>query len=113
MTPDQVNVPPATRKVSVLARLVPAFSYAVPAPAAAVSAFLLMGVMRAMKMAESAGMAAVAGGIAEANLPTIIALCFAIAVGLIGIAVVVVRLVVSTTTVSPSAWFFVLAGCLG
>ncbi len=113
MTPDEINGQMATRKVSVLGRLVPAFSYAIPPPAAAISAVLLMDVMRAIRMAESVGLAAVAEGIAEANLPILIALSFAIAVGVIGIVVAIIRLFVTTTTASPSAWFLLIAGGLG
>ncbi len=113
MTPDEINGQMATRKVSVLGRLVPAFSYAIPPPAAVISAVLLMDVMRAIRMAESVGLAAVAEGIAEANLPILIALSFAIAVGVIGIVVAIIRLFVTTTTASPSAWFLLIAGGLG
>jgi hypothetical protein len=39
-------------RVSILARLIPAFSYALPTIGAALSAVLFMGVMRAMRNAE-------------------------------------------------------------
>jgi len=113
MTPDQINGQFATRKVSVLGRLVPAFSYAIPSTAAAVSAVLLMGVMHAIRMEGAVGLAAVAEDMAEANLPILIALSFAIAVGVIGIVVAIIRLFVTTTTASPSAWFLLIAGGLG
>ena len=111
--PDQAIESAPVRRVSVLGRLVPAFSYAVTAPACIVSALLLFGVMRAMRMAEMAGISAVAGGMAEANLPISITLYFATAVGMIGIIVAVIRLFTTNTTASPSAWFFLIAGCIG
>jgi len=110
MTPADPDTP---SRVSVLARLVPAFSYAIPALGAALSALLFIGVMQAMKAAESSGIAALGAGMAEANLPTLIGLYFAIFLGVIGIVVMVVRCFMSTTTASPSAWFFLVAGGLG
>jgi len=100
-------------RVSILSRLVPAFSYAIPAASAGVSAILLMGVMRAMRFAESSGVAAVAGGMTEANLPVLIGLYLAAFVGVIGIVVGVIRLLVPTTTASAPAWFFPSAGLVG
>ena len=111
--PDQAIESAPVRRVSVLGRLVPAFSYAVTSPACIISAVLLFGVMRAMRMAETAGISAVAGGMAEANLPISITLYFATAVGMIGIIVAVIRLFTRNMTASPSAWFFLIAGCIG
>lgn len=79
---------------------------------AALSALLLMNVMRAMRFAEAAGVGAVAGGMAEANLPVLVALYFALFMGLIGIVVMVIRCFVSITTASPSAWFFAIGAVL-
>ena len=109
MTPTDPDTP---SRVSILARLAPAFSYAIPMLGAVLSAILLMRVMEGMRNAESAGIAAVAAGIAEADLAIIIALCLAIFVGFIGIVVIVIRAFMSTTTVAPSAWFFLITGGL-
>jgi hypothetical protein len=79
---------------------------------AALSAILLMRVMEAISSVEAAGISAVAGGIAEAGLPIIVALYLAICVGFAGIVVSVIRTFISTTTASPSAWFFLIAGGL-
>jgi hypothetical protein len=110
MTPIVQAVP---TRVSILARLIPAISYALPALGAALSALLFIGVMQAMRNAESAGIAAVAGGMSEANVSTVIALYLAVFVGLIGIVVGIVRCVSPTTTASPATWFFLVAGILG
>ena len=56
-------------RVSILTRIVPVLSYALPALGAAVSALFLINVFRAMRNAETAGVAAVAAGIREANIP--------------------------------------------
>lgn len=108
-----VDEPPLPKSVSILSRLIPALSYAIPAPAAALSAILFINVMRAMRMAESAGIAAVSGGMAEATLPTLIALYLTVFVGVIGIVVAVVRMSMSTATSTASAWFFLIAGVIG
>lgn len=108
-----VDEPPTPKRVSILSRLIPALSYAIPAPAAALSAILFIGVMRAMRMAESAGIGALSGGMAEATLPMLVALYLAIFVEVVGIVVAIVRMFMSTTTASPSAWFFLVAGGLG
>jgi hypothetical protein len=89
MTPTpQVSDAQATpSRVSILARLVPAFSYAIPMLGAALSALSLLGVIRAARNAEAAGIAAVAEGMAEANLAVVVALYLAIFVGFMGIVV--------------------------
>jgi hypothetical protein len=62
------------RRVSILARLVPSVSYALGMLGAALSAAQLMRVMEAIRSAEATGISTVATGIAEADLPTIVAL---------------------------------------
>jgi hypothetical protein len=112
MTP-QAKIPDAVARASILARIAPAISYALPALGAAISALLFMGVMRGMRNAESAGMAAVLGGISEANLAILVSLYLAIVVGFIGVVVAAVRLFTPTTTSSPSGWFYLITGVIG
>ena len=113
MTPD-ANLPPAPpSRVSILARIIPALSYALPAIGAAGSAFLFINVMRAMRDAETAGIGAVSAGISEANMVIVITLYLAIVVGLIGIVAGFTRMFVKTTTASPSAWFYFVMGVFG
>lgn len=109
MTPEQ----PTPTRVSIIARLVPAFSYALPALGAAVSAMLLLGVLRAMRNAEGAGIGAVAGGISEANIAILVTLYLAIFVGAAGVVIGLVRLFTATVTASPSAWYYLIGGVLG
>jgi hypothetical protein len=92
--------------------MVPVFSYSIPMLGAALSALLFMNVIRAMRFVEAAGVGAVAGGMAEANLPVLVALYLAIFMGMIGILIMIIRCFVSTTTASPSAWFFAIGGVL-
>lgn len=110
MTPTDQMIP---TRVSILARLVPAMSYALPAFGAALSAFLFVGVLRAMRYAEAAGMAAISGGMFEANVPIVATLYLAVFVGLMGIVVGIVRCVSTTTTASPAGWFFLVTGVIG
>jgi hypothetical protein len=108
----QANDELAPSRVSILARLVPSFSYAIPMLGAALSALFLLGIIRTVRYAEAAGIAAVAGGMAEANLAVVVALYLAIFVGFIGILVMVIRSFMSTTTASPAAWFFMITGII-
>jgi hypothetical protein len=107
------EIPAALTRVSILARLVPVLSYALPSFGAAVTAFLIISVLRAMRTAEMAGAAAVAAGISEANVAILVCLYVAIAIGLGGVVIGLVRMFSSTTTASPSAWFFLITGVLG
>lgn len=110
MTPTDQVVP---TRVSILARLVPAMSYALPAFGAALSVLMFVRVMRAMRFAESAGISAISAGMYEANVPIVAALYLAIVVGMIGIVVGIVRCFATTTTASPSGWFFLVTGIIG
>jgi len=110
MTPTEQFAP---KRVSILARLVPLSSYGLPAFGAAVSAWLFMGVMQAMRNAEAAGIAAVAGGMSEANLAIIVTLYLAIFVGFAGIIIGVVRVFSNPTTASPAGWFYLVAALIG
>ncbi|MCM3871846.1 MAG: MotA/TolQ/ExbB proton channel family protein [Pyrinomonadaceae bacterium] len=111
-TPQAINKQ-SPAGVSIFARLVPVLSYLAPLAGAALSVLLIVRTFQAMRNAETAGIAAVGIGISEANLPVLVGLYFAIFLGVIGIIVIVVRCFMSTTTASPSAWFFLVAGALG
>ena len=102
----------ANQRASILARIVPAFSGWIVMLGAAISALLIMGVMNAMRNAESAGIGAVASGMAEANLSTVISLYFAIFLVGVSLVLMIVRAVTTTTTASPSAWFLVIVAVL-
>jgi hypothetical protein len=88
-------------------------SYGLAALGAAVSAWLFIGVLRAMRYAESAGIAAISAGLTEANMAIVVSLYLAIVVGLIGIVIGLVRMFTKTTTDSPSGWFFLVTGVFG
>jgi hypothetical protein len=101
-------------RVSVLSRLIPALSYAMPAAAAGLSSILFQRLMRAMSsLSWAGGPGTVKAVLSEVNLPTLIALYLAVILGVIGIVVAVIRLRAATTTASPSAWFFLIGGGLG
>ena len=110
MTPTDQAGPTS---VSILARLIPAFSYALPALGAGLSALLFINVMQAMRNAETAGIAAVAGGMSGANLAVVITLYLGIFFGLVGVIIGLVRAFATTTTASPSGWLILVMGLLG
>ena len=113
MTPaSQIEADSLPARVSIFARLVPVVSLCIPLIGEALCALMLMRGLEAMRNAEAAGIAAVAGGMAEANLAMTIALYFGLSIGFIGVVVMAIRAFAVTTTASPSAWFFALAGLL-
>jgi len=111
MTPDEEVAP--LRRVSILARIVPALSYALPALGAAISAILMLNVFKAMRNAEAAGIAAVTGGLSQANFAILVTLYLAVLVGIAGVVIGLVRFFTTTVTASPSAWYYLIAGLLG
>lgn len=112
MLPDtQIsNVP---TRVSILARVAPALSYALPALGAAISALMLINVFRAMRTAEAAGLGAVSAGISEANLAVVVTLYLGVILGFVGVVIGLVRMFTTVTTATPSAWYFLLTGMIG
>lgn len=112
MNPEELLQPAPTR-VSILARVVPALSYALPALGAAVSAMLLLNVLNAMRNAEGAGIGAVTGGVSEANVAILVTLYLATFIGGAGVVIGLVRLFTTTVTASPSAWYYLFTGVLG
>jgi len=112
VTPD-TQLPAAPVRVSILARLAPVFSYALPAFGAAISALMLINVFRAMRNAEAAGIGAVSAGIREADFPIVITLYLGVVLGFAGIIVGLVRMFTTTTTATPSAWYFLITGIAG
>jgi hypothetical protein len=103
---------PAPTRISISARLGPALSYMTAMFGAALGSLLISRMFEGMRDAESAGIAAVAGGLAESNVAALVALCLATLVGIIGIAVLIARAFISTTTTSPSSWFYLITGGL-
>lgn len=66
-----------------------------------------------MRNAEAAGIAAVAGGISEANVAIVVLLYLAVFVGFFGIIIGIVRAVLATATATPAGWLFPVMGVLG
>ncbi len=112
MTPD-TQLPSRPTRVSILARIVPTLSYALPALGAAISALMLINVFRAMRNAEAAGIGAVSGAIREANFPIVITLYLGVIIGFAGVAIGLVRMFTTVTTATPSACYFLIIGLIG
>lgn len=74
---------------------------------------LLLQVLNAMRHAEAAGISAVAAGISQANIAILVTLYLAIFVGGAGVVIGLVRLFTTTTTASPSGWYYLAAGTIG
>jgi hypothetical protein len=111
-TPQFANAQTTPSRVSILARLVPSLSYVIAMGGAGLSSLLIVRTFQGMKNAETAGIAAVAGGLSEASQTAAIALYLAIFVGVIGILIMTARSLMTTTTASPSGWFFLITGGL-
>jgi hypothetical protein len=99
-------------KVSVLARLIPAVVYLIPAFGATLSAFLMMKMMRALEENETAGIEVVLAVLAESIYPVLGSLYLQIFLGIAIFAVLIARMVMQTKTASPAGWFFILSGIL-
>jgi hypothetical protein len=112
VTPD-AQFAAAPKRASILARVAPAFSYALPALGAAISALMLINVFQAMRNAEAAGIGAVSAGIREANFPIVITLYLGVLLGFAGVVVGLVRMFTTTMTSTPSAWYFLITGVVG
>ena len=111
MPQTQIPIPPP--RVSILARVAPALSYAMPALGAAISALMLINVFQAMRDAEAAGIGALSGALREANIPIVVTLYLGVILGFAGVAVGLVRMFTTTTTATPSSWFFLITGIIG
>lgn len=85
-------------RMATIPRLLAIASFSLGALGASLSAFLLYRVLEAMCAAESAGIGAVTGGLAEPNIPVLVGLYAAIAGGFITIIVAAVRAGIATTT---------------
>ena len=109
----ETQFPTARTRVSILARVVPALSYALPAFGAVISALMLINVFRAMRYAEAAGLGAVSAGISEANLAVVVTLYLGVVLGFVGVVIGLVRMFASVTTATPSAWYFLITGIIG
>jgi hypothetical protein len=109
MIPETQTIP----RVSILARLLPSLSAWIVMLGAAVNALLLIGVMNGMRNAESAGIGAVATGLAQAQISIVLAFYLAIFVTAISIIVMAVRSFIATKTASPSGWFILVIALLG
>ena len=109
----QSHLLPRPARVSVLARFAPALSFALPALGAAISALKLINVFRGMRTAETTGIAAVSAGMREANFSIVAALYLGVILGFVGIIIGLVRMFTTTTTATPSTWYFLIIGIVG
>jgi len=102
----------ARLKVSIIARLLAALAYSVPAVGGAASSLLLTNLFRELRTSETAGIAAVMNGMKGASLPVTVSFYLGALLGVVVIMVLVVRMFIRTATASPPFWFFAIGGIL-
>lgn len=108
MINQQTPVPPERVRVSILEKLFPSLSFALAAVGGAAGAITIQSVFRALRVAETAGAAAIIGGMAEVNLVMAVFLGLAALVGVIGIVVAAARMFTENRTSSPSGVFYLV-----
>lgn len=97
-------------KVSILARLMAAFTYMIPGIGSTLSSLYLMKSFKALSNNETAGMSIMLIGLTESTIPALALLYFGAFCGLIVILVLIVRMFMETKTASPPSWFFIVCG---
>ncbi|MEO6333818.1 MAG: TonB family protein [Pyrinomonadaceae bacterium] len=110
MTPE-AHIPGPVR-VSIFERLVPSFAFAIAAISGAIGSAMLFRLLSALRQAESAGLAALFGGVAEIEFTVGVVLAGAAVLCGIGILVSIVRLFTMNTTASPPGLLFLMTGLL-
>lgn len=99
-------------RVSIFERIVPFAAFGLAALAGGVGAYLILSLMNALSAAESAGTAAISGGLAEYTMYPLVLLYLAAAVGVVGICVAVGRMGFAEQTASPSGISYIVLGGL-
>src|SRR5687767_5976130 len=107
---DQNNptIQPERVRVSIFERIVPFASLALAAVGGAAGGWSIISLMNALRAAETAGIGAVAGGLAEYTWFPLGFLYAACALGVVAICVAIGRLVIETKTSSPSGISYIV-----
>jgi hypothetical protein len=100
-------------KVSVIERIVPALSYTIAAIGGGLSGYMLLRMMQALRKSESAGISTVMAGMAEANIPVLVALYLAVFVGLIGVIISIAFQFATRKTSSSPIWLPAIPAIFG
>jgi hypothetical protein len=99
-------------RVSIFERIVPFAAFALAAIAGGAGAFLIVELFNTLAAVENAGVAAIAGGLAEYMLVPLVLLYASVGLGIVGICVAIGRMVLATTTASPSGLSYLMLGLL-
>jgi len=99
-------------RISVVERIVPMIAFALAVIGGGITAFLLQQAFSALQNAESAGVAAVAGGTAEANVAVLTGLYLGILVGFVALGIAVLRMFTAKKRASPPGLFYLLPGLI-
>jgi hypothetical protein len=112
MIESNTTVPPERVRVSIFERIVPFAALALAAIGGAAGGWSIISLMNTLRAVENAGIAAVAGGLAEYTWFPLGFLYAAAALGVVAICVAIGRLVVETKTASPSGVSYLVLGLL-
>lgn len=104
--------PTVKARISIFERIVPFSALALAASGGAAGAFTIFRLLDTLQHAENAGPAAIAGGLAEATLLPLGLFYASVILGIIGILVAVGRMIVKTSTASPSGVSYLVLGII-
>lgn len=99
-------------RVSIFERIVPFSALALAALAGGSGGAAILWMLDVLRSAETAGRAALAGGLAENTLVPLVLLYASTALGIVAILVTVGRLFIKTSTASPSGISYLVLGIL-
>ncbi len=112
MIDNNLTIQPAKVRVSIFERIVPLAAFALAAAAGGVGGALIISLLNTLYWAESAGKGALSGGLAEYTIYPLALLYAVAALGVVGICVAIGRMVISTSTSSPSGVSYIILGVL-
>lgn len=112
MIENNTTIQPERVRVSIFERIVPFASLALAALGGAAGGWAIISVITAIRQSETAGIGAVATGLAEMGMLPLVFLYGAAALGVVAICVAIGRLVIQTKTASPSGISYLVLGIL-
>jgi hypothetical protein len=112
MINNNSSTQPERVRVSIFERIVPFAAFGLAAVAGGIGGALIISLLNTLYWAESAGKGSLSGGLAEYTIYLLIFLYAAAALSVVGICVAIGRMVISTSTASPSGISYVILGVL-
>jgi hypothetical protein len=112
MIDNNSTTQPERVRVSIFERIVPLAAFGLAAAAGGIGGWTIISLITAIAQNENAGKAALSGGLAEYTIYPLVFLYAACALGVVGICVAIGRMVITTSTASPSGVSFIVPGIL-